>query len=99
MQLAFPEASETDAALHAGVLQFMRFATEEPVGPLQRKYSHMTPGFLAAQAKRRHWLLAPHEIDKEEFCEWLPPAEWGSNCQGHLTDTSTDVCGSVLHSC
>jgi hypothetical protein len=70
----FAEADATAETLHQ-VNQYYGYENET--------HSFCSPAFYSSMAKRRHWLLASHEIDKCAFLEWLPPAEWGS--AGHGT--------------
>ena len=77
--VTFSEIDDT-AEVFFGVTKFMGFVGET------HKYS--TPDTLAAQMKRRHWLLAPDEIGKGAMEEWLKavPAECGSAAQGTVID-------------
>jgi hypothetical protein len=97
--LTFAEADDTAEVFYA-VTKFMGFVGET------HKYS--TPDTLAAQMKRRHWLLAPGEVGKGAMEAWLKtvPAECGTAAQGKLIDcipatvgymTATD-CADVFES-
>lgn len=54
--------------------------------------------FFVSQMKRRHWLLAPQEIDRDAMIEWLGtvPAEWGSAGQGDKIDSSPHSAGHLM---
>jgi hypothetical protein len=77
--LTFAEVGDT-AEIFYGVTKFFGFKGE--------KHCYSTPDCLAAQIKRRHWLLAPGEVGKGAIEAWLKtaPAEFGSSGQSKLID-------------
>ena len=77
--LTFSEVDDTAETFYA-CTKFFGFVGET------HKYG--TPDTLAAQMKRRHWLLAPDEVGKGAMEEWLKtvPAECGSAAQDKVID-------------
>ena len=81
-KLTFNEV-ETTAELFDTVIKYFGFRTE--------KYAYSTPEFLVNQMKRRHWLLAPSEINLDNFKAWLPPPAPGEDEPVDFTGMSTSL--------
>jgi hypothetical protein len=64
------------------------YAVTKSFGFVGETHKYSTPDCLAAQIKRRHWLLAPDEVGKGAMEEWLKtvPAECGSAGQSEVID-------------
>jgi hypothetical protein len=88
VHLAFSEADDTAEVFYA-VTKF--------VGFVGATHKYGTPDTLAAQMKRRHWLLAPDEVGKGAMEEWLRtvPAECGSAGQATVIDVLASSSGMM----
>jgi hypothetical protein len=65
-------------------------------GFVGEKHCWVQQPFLISQMKRRHWLLAPNEVEEARMLEWLPPAEWGTQGQGELIDVAGGPSAGML---
>ena len=79
VHLTFSEVDDTAETFYA----FTKF-----FGFVGETHKYGTADALAAQMKRRHWLLAPDEVGKGAMEEWLKtvPAECGTAAQGKVID-------------
>lgn len=57
------------------------------------KYSWAQPKFMCDQMKRRHWLVAPSEINHGDFRAWLPPPSAGEAMPIDITCMSSALLG------
>ena len=86
--LTFSEVDDTAETFYA----FTKF-----FGFVGETHKFGTPDTLAAQMKRRHWLLAPDEVGKGAMEEWLKtvPAECGSAAQDKMIDCIAITAGDM----
>jgi hypothetical protein len=86
--LTFAEVDGTAETFY-GFTKFSGFVGET--------HCYSTPDCLAAQIRRRHWLLAPDEVGEGAIVEWLEtaPAEFGSAGQGKLIDCLPCTTGAM----
>jgi hypothetical protein len=82
-QLTFDEAEST-SELFFTMSNGFYYQTES--------YSCFCPKFFCNQIKKRHWLLAPSDINLGAFSDWLPPPSAGaSKCVIDVSCTSATM--------
>lgn len=65
------------------VLKYWSYTTDE--------FCYTQPEFLTENMKRRHWLVAPAEIELEVFKSWLSPPSASTKGPIEITGTSTPL--------